>query len=187
MSGRLPQLFPYGLVAALCCVNVMDRNQLAPMARRILVGISILALGGVVVLGCRIGLQHRYLALTHDYDRHSHEYLYLLGADGWRGNVVLSDPFTSYFARGILGCYAVTVPPGHASPAINYREKDRLAKRFLSGGPVELEGFHVDKVLINKRVTPVFAGASVDSMLAAWTNQGWRITVSSADAIVLTR
>ncbi len=117
-----------------------------------------------------------YLGTTRDYDVHEYADLKRLQEFGLSGKTVLSDPFTSYFARRFLGCYAITVHAGHASPAVEYEVRNQLWRDTLEN-PIEVlqPDLPFDFILINKR--PRKAGVRFDPMhvekgLTFWRENG---------------
>lgn len=190
MSERVPYVFPYGLVAVLGVHAVADKSTATKSGilqpRRLIVPriVLVCAAGAVLLFGARMALVHLYLVRTHDYDRHPWGYLESVTSLHLMGKVVLSDPFTSYYARGYLGSYAVTVPRGHASPALDYRKLDEVAKRALIN-PAEAPA--VDAVIIDRVHTPPFAGAPEDVIVRAWKDAGWLEVVRTERVAVMVK
>jgi hypothetical protein len=190
MARRIPRLFPAGVVFG--CAVWMAWDRVGRAGRKTLsaaAGVILLAIMCHICapLAWRIARQHVYLLRTEDYNVHEYEFLRRrLGAE-WRGRIILSDPTTSYFACGLVDTYAVTVPPGHASPAADYAARNATARASLAGGPARLGGHDVAGVVLETRKgdTAAFAGASVEDMIFAWTNSGWQIAVKTDDMILI--
>ena len=162
MAQRVLWLMPTGLLLGLLPWSAAS----VAGPRRIHAGMQAALIVTIVVSLCPDlwqGLKtHVYLVRTNDYDTHPYACLEKLGACGLAGRVVLSDPFTSYFARRFLGAYAVTVPSGHAAPAIDYVERDAVYRRLLHD-PGALHGWPgVEFVLLNRRSREGFVHAGVD-------------------------
>jgi len=186
MARRIPKLFPLGVVLAYAYSHLADtlRNRrLAPA------NLCIALLGAALVMPSfrNQALLHLHLCRTHDFDRHSHECLTESMERTFSGKTILSDPVTSYYARGMIGSYAVTVPAGHASPAVDYKAMDRKARNALAGGPDKLKGMRVDAVIVNKQndATAKFSRKAYNEILRAWIGGGWRATIDTADLTVL--
>lgn len=107
----------------------------------------------VVLLQAKV---HAYFLQTDEYDIHPYADLRQLEPFDLTGLIVLSDPYTSYFARRFLGCYAVTVPPGHASPAVDYASRDQVWELAWADPESALSGsYGFDYVLFNKVSRPI--------------------------------
>jgi hypothetical protein len=171
MAGRLHYFMPGGLLVALLAT---PRKALVVQCRRWRVLSYVLlaayAAASVPALYHQVKVTY-YLGTTHDYDVHEYHDLLALQPFGLSGKTVLSDPFTSYFARRFLGCYTITVPAGHASPAVDYAERNRVWQSVLADPVAAIEsGLSFDYVLINKRQR--VAGYLIDSNLVT---QGIRL------------
>ena len=135
----------------------------------------------------RLALVHLYLARTHDLDRHWCGHLRRLAGIAPRGVTALSDPMTSYFCRGMLGWYVMSVPAGDGSPAHDYADTDRRVKALLSGRarPGRHEGFQVVVIEKRNRLTEHFTGYSARALVVRWRRRGWRVAYADGDVTVL--
>jgi len=196
---RLPLFFPYGVVAAMIPVAVAG---MWASKRKFF-------LAAVPILGCTV------LLLVYGYRRVRVEtyrlfqseggtpYDYLapeLGGD-WHGRCVLSDPVTSYFARGMIGCYVIAVPAGDASATAPHTVRLQIALDALRNGPVVLDkaGLAVDAVLLDKKRTYLpeyfseypgfkdFMALDYRQVQTTWSLQGWHKKMETANCILLTR
>ena len=72
-----------------------------------------------------------------------------------QGKILVSDPWTSYFARYLLGTYAVAVPAGHSSSTVDADAREAIARAVLTGGPRTAAqlGISVGAVIIDKHST----------------------------------
>ena len=123
-----------------------------------------------------------------------------LGGD-WHGRCMLSDPVTSYFARGMLGCYVIIVPAGDASATAPHTVRKQIALDALHNGPTILDkaGLAVDAVLLDKKRTYLpeyfseypgfrdFMTLDYRQVQIAWSLQGWHKKMETANCILLTR
>ena len=72
-----------------------------------------------------------------------------------KGEIVLSDAWTSYLTKYKLGFYCVTIPAGHSSPGVDVVERSCQAQRFFSGcmsekeNAVFLRSYGIRYVLVN--------------------------------------
>jgi len=130
---------------------------------------------------------HLYICRKHDYDRHRMACLEDVAKLGLRGKTVLSDPWTSYYTRGMTGAYVLTVIRDHASPTVNYQQRDRFVRNALLEGPEFLDGQKVDAVLVmkNDNVTSRFCGSSSEFIKSIWIKQGWKVTMETGEIIVM--
>ncbi|MCE9613212.1 MAG: hypothetical protein K8T26_02995 [Lentisphaerae bacterium] len=128
-----------------------------------------------------------YLVRTHDLDAHWCGHLLRVQNQGLSGRAVLSDPYTSFFARGMLGAYALTVPAGHASPAVEYESRDALVRAALRSGTNPWRHDNVSAVLVEKKhgYTAEFTGMSPVDIQAAWVRHGWHVGYEDADLLML--
>jgi len=185
MSARVPYLLPCGLVAAIGIYGASIMEERLKWVRVVWCAALLCALAPLAVLGIKMALSQVYLTRTHDYDQHPWQYLDELAALNLRGKVVLSDPFTSYYVRAVLGCYAVTVPSGHASPAIDYKKCDAAAKLALQKGPTMMADHAIGLLIVDREHTPSFSGVSEDVILRTWQEQGWRVMTRTKRVITL--
>jgi len=198
MARRVPYFFPLGLVMAIswsCLKRHFALGSRAGAERFLRAGALLVALGlfvGAAVLGPSakaVLLLHAYLVRTDDLDRHRYAYLREEVGDAIAGRTAVSDPTTSYFARGMVGTYTITVPSGHASPAVDYVRRDALARRLLREGPADLQDAASHVVIVDKRqnTTSRFAGCPANQIIKAWRAQGWSVLTDTERAIVLAR
>jgi hypothetical protein len=113
---------------------------------------------------------------------------------GWRGKVILSDPYTSLFARGFVGSYAVGTAMWQSSSAVDDLAKYEVARRALLHGPSQLNGVQVDAVVVEKGsraflqddpFTQMFTDISANQVVEVWTNQGWRVARETKNLFLL--
>jgi len=186
MAARIPWLFPVGIVFALSTTIVMDGGWGRRVAVRKLV-ILLLATALLAPAAKTWLLKQAFLARTADYDQHA--FAYLEGLEGFdlRGKIVLSDPTTSYYARGMLGVRVLTVIPGEGSPAIDYAPRHGLVRKALVEGPSALDGRAIQAVLLDKRngAAEQFTGHAVEAMRAHWQAGGWCVAHETADAVLM--
>lgn len=187
MAARVCSFFPLGvavLVGVMACFGSGTRRW-----GRVAIGVclAILAVTFFLPRAWHVARLQYYLLRTEDYDAHPFEHLRQSPGRPFDGNLVLSDPWTSYFARGMIGTYAVSVPSGHASPAVDYDARDEFAKRALAEGPSALGGRPVAAVFVNQRndVTAAFAGCAADEIVRVWTAGGWQVTADTPEVTVL--
>jgi hypothetical protein len=130
-------------------------------------------------------------------------YDYLIGELGgdWHGRCLLSDPVTSYFARGMLGCYVIVVPAGDASALAPHAARERIAIDALRDGPAVLDkaGLAVDAVLLDKKRGYLpeyfseypgfrdFMSLDYRQIQITWGQQGWHKKMETSNCILLTR
>jgi len=187
MAERVPAFFPLGLVTAVG-VRAMTSARIGRLARGGLV-LVVLGLAGVFAMpgAGKAALLQRYLTLGQDYEQHPQQHLRAAAELGLGGATVLSDPWTSYHARGLLGAYAVTVPAGHASPAVDYEARDHAARTALAHGPAAVAGFNVNAVIVNKRNdrTERFCGVATEEIPPRWQASGWDVVLETAELAVL--
>ncbi len=186
MSGRVPWLFPFGAALVFAWDNVCE--MFLKFKKINIAGMCVLLVSCVLVIPAvwQKGLFHLYMIRTSDYDRHPYEYLGAVPGD-IRGKVVLSDPNTSYFLRGMAGAYVVTVPAGHASPAVDYKARDTIVYHALREGPSALGDVVIDAVFIDKHknATASFANTTSEQIVNVWQTGGWEIGAENEDLIVL--
>ena len=193
MARRLPLLAPVGVAFALGWSVCIDGVGLENVCRRRVWALR--ATMASIMLGLFLpslrqwALFHRHMWITADYDEHPQQHLVVDLGDHVRGLTVLSDPTTSYFLRGMLGARVVTVTPGVASPAVDYREKDRRAVRLLAGGPDSQSNCEVDAVVVNRRsdATARFAGIPDETIATEWQSAGWGLVVDTRDVLLLSK
>lgn len=120
---------------------------------------------------------HVYLSRTHDLDRHWCDDLLRLRPLKLDGVTVLSDPYTSYFARGMLGVRPLVVPAGVASPAVDHDTRELLACAALKSGT--LPGFLADAraIIVERRngLTQWFTGETPEIIRARWIAKNWLV------------
>jgi hypothetical protein len=195
---RLPLFFPYGVVAAMVPLAV---SGLWISRRRFLAIVTVLAF---TLLTLVYGYQNiRVEAFRFFQSEGDTPYDYLvreLGAN-WHGRCVLSDPVTSYFARGMLGCYVIVVPAGDASAAAPHTVRKQIALDALRDGPAILDkaGLAVDAVLLDKKRTYLpeyfleypgfrdFMSLDYRQVQITWALKGWHKKIETANCILLMR
>ena len=106
-----------------------------------------------------IGLEAKtglYVLRSGRYQVSEYQHLTVLEEYDLDRKLVLSDPHTSYYLRRFTGAYAVTVPPGHASPAVDYRTRDALWELCLQDPIAAACAADADYILydLNKLETP---------------------------------
>ena len=187
MAVRIPLLFPYGLAAAHALPLIGGAVRRGGLWRVLAVCGVVLVLAGLAPLAARRALLHAYLVRTHDYDRHPYAYLRETVGTELQGMTVLSDPWASYYGRVLIGTYAVVVPPGHASPAVDYTFREAVARSALAGGARHLRGMSIDVVLIDKihGATESFCGTNAEGIVSAWVSEGWHVTHETKNVVVL--
>jgi len=130
-----------------------------------------------------------------------YDYLTSELAGNWHGRSVLSDPVTSYFARGMLGCYVVAVPSGDASALAPHTVRTQIALNALRNGPVILDkaGLAVDAVVLDKKRAYLpeyfsehpnfteFMALDYKQVQITWSLQGWHKKMETANCILLVR
>ena len=186
MAGRIPFLLPYGIVMALAvgCARVRCHVTWggvgACLAGAICIGMLLLPAWHFVRL-------QSYLGRTDDYAHHPYGYIETVLAENYRGQTLLSDPWTSYYARGMVGTYAITVPSGHASPAVDYEARDQLAREWIRGGPASLGTAVVHALLIEKRngAMQTFCGQTPSQIREIWQRGGWHVAEESPDMVLM--
>ena len=128
-----------------------------------------------------------YLARTADLDTHWCAHLKRLEGLKLSGKTVLSDAFTSYYARGMLGTYCLTTPRLLTSPVLNYDAMDANARRKLATGPNAVEGGTIDAVIVEKKRgwTAALARITDEQIKQRWIEGGWRVVYEDADVLAL--
>ncbi|MCX7590802.1 MAG: hypothetical protein N2255_04155 [Kiritimatiellae bacterium] len=189
MANRVPWLFPTGPVLALAALAAFyARGRVVVQVCRMV------TLGLMFVLLLRPARNwfalNFHLLRTHEYDSHAYGYLETLaGEEGsWKGQVVLADPSTSYYLRGMLGARVLTVIPGVASPAVDYNSRDLLVRNLLANGPDRETGHEIfHAVLLDKKngSTRRFTGRTVEEIVDKWIKQGWRLSRDERDFVLL--
>jgi hypothetical protein len=182
MSSRLPQFLPIGLI-------VIAPGLLAVKSLRTLV----LVTAGLLLLAFRFARLHYYLARTHQYDHEPYAFLREALGPGWRGKTILSDPYTSYYLRGYVGCYVLTVPSGEGNPAVNHYELEQSAKAAMLNGLDPRAASKIDAVVVEKQIEDLqpgdlisFADVTPARVIAAWHDRfGWDVR-QSPEAVILT-
>jgi len=195
---RLPLFFPYGIVAAMIPLAVTD---LWTSGKRFLAALPVAAVTLLMLVYGYQGIRVETYRLLQSEGGTPYDYLAReIGAD-WHGRRVLSDPVTSYFARGMLGCYVIAVPAGDASALAPHRVRTQTALDALRGGPDILNraGLVVDAVLLDKRRTYLpeyyseypgfrdFMALDYGQVELRWQMQGWHKKIETANCILLTR
>ncbi len=195
---RLPLFFPYGVVAALIPLAV---SSLWTSMRRSLAMVTVLAFAFIMlVYGYRSVRLETYRFLQSEGGT---PYDYLVSEPGgeWHGRCLLSDPVTSYFARGMLGCYVIAVPAGDASALAPHAARERIAIDALRNGPAVLDkaGLSVDAVLLDKKRAYLpeyfleypgfrdFMELDYRQVQTTWGQQGWHKMMETSNCILLTR
>ena len=196
---RLPLFFPYGVVAAMMPLAVMgmwaSRKRFSFAAVPIL-GSTFLML----VYGYRSIRVETYRFFKSEGGT-PYDYLGAELRGDWHGRCVLSDPLTSYFARGMLGCYVIVVPAGDASATAPHTVRTQIALDALRNGPAVLDraGLAVDAILLDKKRSYLpeyfseypgfrdFMTLDYRQVQIAWSLQGWHKKMETANCILLTR
>jgi hypothetical protein len=196
---RLPLFFPYGVVAAmmpLAVISMLTSRKRFPLATVSVVACTFL----MVAYGYRKVRVESYRFFQSEAGT-PYDYLARDLKGNWHGRYVLSDPVTSYFARGMLGCYVIVVPAGDASAAAPHRVRTQIALDALRNGPSVLDraGLTLDTVLLDKKRTylpeyfseyPNFRGfmaLDYGQVQIVWGQQGWHKTMETANFILLAR
>jgi hypothetical protein len=196
LADRIPQLFPFGVVVA--ALYMQCRELVGANRRTLAAGVGLLALIALAVTPvtygrCRfcVGMLRR--ART-EYRQHPYAFLVDDLGTGWHDKVILSDPYTSFFARGFIGSYAVGTVMWQSSSAVDDLAKYEVARRALLHGPSQLNGLPVDAVVVEKDshaflqddpFTHMFADISANQVVEVWTNQGWRVARETANLFLL--
>jgi len=188
MAERVLSFFPSGLLIASVPAYVAAIG-LRSIARRLVSCGVVLAFALVIApLSFREAKNCFYMWRTEDYDSHEYGDLLRMRHLGLEKQTILSDPFTSYFSRRFLKTYAVTVPPGHASPSIDYSTRDAIWKNALQEPREATQSIPFDYVLFNKR--PRAAGGALDSSMIQHAVSNWSVLaflVFENDAFALFR
>ena len=196
---RLPLFFPYGVVAAMIPLAVT--GMWASMRRFLLAALPILVCTLLLLVYGYRRIRLETYRLFQSEGGTPYDYLAPeLGGD-WHGRCMLSDPVTSYFARGMLGCYVIIVPAGDASATAPHTVRKQIALDALHNGPTILDkaGLAVDAVLLDKKRTYLpeyfseypgfrdFMTLDYRQVQIAWSLQGWHKKMETANCILLTR
>jgi hypothetical protein len=135
----------------------------------------------VVRPGLRTVLEHLWW-IRHFSGQHQYGHLREVASPDLRGKTLLSDPWTSYFARYVLGTYAVVVPAYHSSPTVDADVREAITRAVLTGGPQTAAqlGISVGAVIIDKGSTnsaPFYAsmGRGRGAIVRHWESSGWRV------------
>ncbi|MGQ9661184.1 MAG: hypothetical protein ACUVWX_02465 [Kiritimatiellia bacterium] len=188
MANRVPWLFPIGpaLVLAAVAQRALRPAALVLGARLVM---ALLALGVVLPQARKWVRLNLYLLRSSEYAEHSYAYLNDLRSHFGRlsGKIVLADPSTSYYVRGMLGAYVVTAIPGVASPAVDFAKRDRVARQALLEGPAALGLRNVELVILDQKngSTRHFTGRTVNEIVSVWTQQQWRVWQDTQHCVVL--
>ena len=194
MARRVVRFAPVAMIMVLVLSVLMARTAEGVVTTKTTVTI-------VLVLAIQGGLlapylmadfkRHLYFMRTPEYAVHPYESLAGLPASrkrSLRGVTVLSDPFTSYFARRFVGCYGVTVPPGHASPALDYGKRDAVYMRALEDPQDTVAGSDFSAVMFSLKKDGDFEQEALDKVRAAV--ERWKSFASvvweSSDLVVFT-
>ena len=187
MAERVCSFFPLGLTAMIGVTVLLGRDT--GRLRKGFVAVCVAGLTAIVfVPGAWHALKlHYYLLGTTDYDVHPFEHLEDVPGREFEGRVILSDPRTSYFARGMIGTYAISVPAGHASPTVDYDRRDAIARTALAEGPEALGDYSAATVVVNRKndVTATFCGRSAQDIIDVWRSCGWQLKSETPDIAVL--
>jgi hypothetical protein len=187
MAERVCSFFPLGLAVLVGVTACFGSGTRRGARATIAVCLAILAVTFFVPRAWHVARLQYYLFRTAEYDEHPFEHLQRTPGRQFEGRLVLSDPWTSYFARGMIGTYAISVPAGHASPAVDYAARDELARRALAEGPAAFGGRAIAAVLVNKHedATARFCGREAGAIVAAWRSGGWVVQADTEDMAVL--
>ena len=197
VADRLTLFLPFGVMAAFLydeCAVLLS----APENRRRLAALALL--GAALVLAFPLAYRRVRLNVwlirrgANLYRQHRYAYLVDELGPGWSRKTILSDPYTSYFARGLIGSYAVCVPAGNASHAVDHSARAALARNALVNGSAKLNGIHIDGIVIDKvnhadlasdPDAQTFADVSSDRVINVWTNSGWRVCRETDHMVLL--
>ncbi len=182
MAHRVLWVFPVGVVFAIVSDYLLSNGWRGGVFWG---KIMVLLLAAIILLPSlkTWGMKQLFLARTNEYNHHPFEYLRDLQKYDLRDKVVLSDPVTSYYLRGMTGAYVCTVIPGEASPALDYAMLDKNVYDMLLSGL----GNNVDAILIDIKngTTEHFAGASAKDIIYAYKENSWQVAFRSDDMVLL--
>ncbi len=151
MAERVLLFFPSGLVMV-SLLPVSGDVRMPPLFRRVSIALLVVYTAVSVALVLEEVKSMVYAWNTREYDSHEYAGLMALQPMNLLRKTVLSDPYTSYYARRFVGSYAVTVPSGHASPAVDYVSRDAVWNTVIHNpDALSQKEYQFDYVLINKR------------------------------------
>jgi hypothetical protein len=196
---RLPLFFPYGVVAAMMPLAVT--GMWASTKRFFLAAIPILGCTLLMLVYGYRGIRVEVYRLFKSEGGTPYDYLASELNGDWHGRCVLSDPLTSYYARGMLGCYVVVVPGADASATAPHTVRKQIAIDALRNGPAVLDkaGLTVDAVLLDKKRAYLpeyfseypgfrdFMTLDYRQVQITWSLQGWHKKMETANCILLIR
>lgn len=171
MAERVLCFFPSGLLIASVPAYVAAINIKPTFKRLVSSGVLLVFAVLIAPVLFREAKGCYYMWRTKDYDSHEYADLLRMKHLGIGRQIVLSDPFTSYFARRFLYTYAVTVPAGHASPSIDYPTRDAIWMNALHEPRKAMHSIPFDYVLFNKK--PRIAGGELDSSMIQHAVSNW--------------
>jgi hypothetical protein len=186
MANRILQYAPLLIAAgtAFGCLLAAVERRLWQWGTAVMVAVILVAMLG----RDRIAV-HAYLLRTNDLDAHWLEHLNRLDGLELRGRLVLTDPYTAYYMRGMLGALAATVPEGVASPAVEYASRDKLALAALRGATLPGYLEEAVAVVVEKQagLTEDFVGMSPTEIRRVWQRVGWVVAYEDSDVLALKR
>jgi MFS family permease len=187
MAHRILWLFPVGAVFAFTLGSVFNYEGKRSFAHTVGKYIIILMTMAILLPAVKVwGMKQFFLARTDEYDVHEFGYLETLNDFDLIGKIVLADPITSYYLRGMTGAYVCTVIPGEGSPALDYISlNEKVHNAMVSGIAFD----NIDAVVLDIKngATKHFAGVGIENILTVWQNNGWNIIYRNKDVVLMMR